>query len=382
MTHIEVLVVGACPAGATAALNLAPTRRVLLVDFRSQSDLDSGARPMVGESLAPAARRLLKDMGLLDSFLEQGHAPCYGNRSVWGGNTPVETDFVRDPDGHGWHLNRGRFERWLRQIAIDRGASLTAAGRVESVERNGGGWSVRLSAAGHSETIQTRFLIDAGGKLAPLARRLGARRQTAGRMLCHWMSGTAKTSRQVAGFTFVEAVEEGWWYTAPLPLGKRIVAFHTDPDLPAAHTTRSLFECARAAPGLAAILDECMFSPEGSVNMTVASGSALRPCAAAGWLAIGDAAVNFDPLSAQGLLNALFTGLAGAVTADQSLDCDEGAIERYARTISEIKEVYDRNRDLWYRLETRWPNSPFWRNQAGTRHCQSKGRTPAATRRN
>ena len=360
MTNVEVLVVGAGPAGATAALNLAPTRRVLLVDFRSQSNLDSDTRPMVGESLAPAARRLLKDMGLFDSFLEQGHAPCYGNRSVWGGKTPVETDFLRDPDGHGWHLNRGMFERWLRLIAIDRGTSLKAAARVESVERNGCGWSVRLSAAGKSETIQTRFLIDAGGKLAPLARRLGARHNPKDPMLCHWMSGAAKPSGRAAGFTFVEAVEDGWWYTAPLPQGKRIVAFHTDPDLPAPHTTGSLFERARTAPELTAILDECMFLPERSVNMTATGGSALRPCAAAGWLAIGDAAVSFDPLSAQGLLNALFTGLAGAMTADQSLDGDEDAVEQYARTIGEIKEVYDRNRALWYRLETRWPNSPFW----------------------
>lgn len=34
---------------------------------------------------------------------------------------PVESDFLRDPDGHGWHLDRARFDAWLRvsQLKIE-----------------------------------------------------------------------------------------------------------------------------------------------------------------------------------------------------------------------------------------------------------------------
>ena len=81
-TIADVLVVGAGPAGTIAALNLAPRRRVLLVE----RDRAVGAR--IGEALAPAARRLLADMGLLDSFAAQGHAPCHANRSIWGADAP------------------------------------------------------------------------------------------------------------------------------------------------------------------------------------------------------------------------------------------------------------------------------------------------------
>ena len=31
---------------------------------------------------------------------------------------------MRDPDGHGWHLDRARFDAWLRHTAVARGAML------------------------------------------------------------------------------------------------------------------------------------------------------------------------------------------------------------------------------------------------------------------
>src|SRR5260370_30549053 len=127
MREVDVRVVGGGPAGATTALNLAPTRRVALIDLRAQP------RPRLGESLPPAARRLLNDMGLWDSFHAQGHSPCYGNRSVWRSPHPVETDFLRDPDGHGSHVHRTRFYLRLRGIAVERGATLMALGQLASV---------------------------------------------------------------------------------------------------------------------------------------------------------------------------------------------------------------------------------------------------------
>jgi len=54
-------------------------------------------------------------------------------------------------------------------------------------------------------------------------------------------------------------------------------------------------------------------------GLTAAHSSALEPCAAERWIAAGDASLSFDPLSAQGLLHAPFTGLAAAEAADAYL---------------------------------------------------------------
>ena len=65
--NAEVLVIGAGPAGATVALNLAPFRQVVIADLQA-----TPAR-RIGESLPPAASRLLTDMGLFEAFQRECH---------------------------------------------------------------------------------------------------------------------------------------------------------------------------------------------------------------------------------------------------------------------------------------------------------------------
>jgi flavin-dependent dehydrogenase len=361
MLEVDVLVVGAGPAGATAALNLAPMRRTALMDA------SAAPHERIGESLAPAARRLLTDMRLFDEFLREGHALCYGNRAVWGSAQPVETSFLSDPDGHGWHLDRARFETWLRAVAVRRGATLLIPSRLESVQRESGRWKVTVSTAGVPSEVSARFLIDAGGRAAPAARRLGSSRRDEDRLVCIWAYGCGSVIGRGAGFTFVEAVEDGWWYTAPLPGGRRVLAFHTDADLPAARAVRdvaALLGRASETTELRTTLADCGFRASGGLGVCAAYGSMLDPCAGEAWLAAGDAAICFDPLSAQGLLNALFTGLAAAEAADRYLSGVFGVAAGYMETVCQIHRAYRDRLEFCYRGETRWMSAPFWQRRA------------------
>jgi flavin-dependent dehydrogenase len=184
------------------------------------------AATITGISAMPAARRLLADMGLLGAFLAEGHPPCHGNRAVWGDVAVHETDFLRDADGHGWHLDRCRFDAWLRFVAIERGAALLRPAKLAAIERDGEGWRVSLMTRDGPVGLTAAFVIDSGGRAAPLARRLGAVRRPLGdRLVCGWVYGEARTNADDAGFSTVEAVEDGWWYTAPLPGQRRALAY-------------------------------------------------------------------------------------------------------------------------------------------------------------
>lgn len=352
----EVMIVGGGPAGATAALNLAPSRRVVLVERRAQ------ITPRIGESLVPASRRLLCDMGLLKSFLAEGHEPWYGNRAVWGGPEAEETDFLRDPDGHGWHLDRARFERWLRDAATARGAELLSPATVTRLEREGGRWRVALETAAGPRSVTADLMMDAGGRAAPIARRLGARARVTDRLICAWVYGRDGHASN-RGLTYVEAVEDGWWYTAPIPPGRRVLAFHTDADIGTVRIVRDRDELvgrAAATDELAAMVGDASFGKGARSGIAVAHGARLEPVAGDGWLAVGDAALSFDPISSRGLFNAMFTGLAGAEAADRSLRGDATALSEYAQISREIGETYARHLALYYAAETRWPAAPFW----------------------
>ncbi|CAO3440263.1 tryptophan 7-halogenase [Azospirillum endophyticum] len=352
----DAVVVGAGPAGAAFALNLAPLHRVLVLDRRD------GPAVRIGESLAPAARRLLTDMGLWDAFLAEGHSPCHGGRSVWGGPLPVEADTLRDLDGPGWHLDRGRFDGWLRRVAASRGAALLAPAQPLAITRDREGWLLKVETAGRRIPVRTRLLVDAGGRGSPLAKRFGARRTVSDRLVCGWVHGRDADGRQ-SGLTWIEAEPDGWWYSAPLPAGRRVVAFHTDADLPAAADARDAVSLLRRLSGCSDLfrsLTACGFEPEGQGGFCAAHSSTLSSASGDGWLAVGDAALGFDPLSSQGIFNALYTGLAAAEAADRHLSGDPGALPGYAAGLAPIRDAYRTHLHAWYGLERRWPDRPFW----------------------
>ncbi len=355
MIHCDVLILGAGPAGAIAALNLASTRRVIVVDRR----VAPVAR--IGESLPPAARRLLTDMGLWDDFLRQGHAACYGNRSLWNG-VNAEHDFLRDPDGQGWHIDRAQFESWLQAHAVDRGATLLTSTTLDSVTAIKDGWQVTLGAASGCVEVQAKVLIDASGRAATLSKQLGARRRHHDPLVCLWLYGRDQRST-VDSRSQIEAVEHGWWYTAALPGQRRVLAFHTDSDLPIARVLRSrtaLLEAAKATMEISAQLDAAGFVADAEIVTTAAHSATLQPVAGDRWCAAGDAAISFDPLSSQGLFNAMYTGLAAALACDRRLSGEAIAFGDYSNDLHRIETAYLQHLDFWYGQEKRWPDSAFW----------------------
>ncbi|MFE9426540.1 NAD(P)/FAD-dependent oxidoreductase [Kitasatospora sp. NPDC006697] len=222
----EVLVAGGGPAGAAAALALAARGRgVLLVHH-------PGGPPPVGEALPGAARLLLRDLGAAGSVPGEGHLACPGNRSAWGSSRVHAVDSVLDPYGPGWHLDRALFDARLRQAAQERGAVL-AEGAVRSAERVADGWEVLIGQAdGTSKAVRCRWIVDATGRRAALATRYGgARRCGTDRLVGLHLAVPAGPGDQG---TLVESAPDGWWYSAPLPDGRLLLACFTDADLPAA----------------------------------------------------------------------------------------------------------------------------------------------------
>jgi flavin-dependent dehydrogenase len=365
MNSFDVLVCGSGPAGATVALNLAPVARVLLVDRIDPNTVAD--KP--GESLPPAARRLLSDMGLLDAFRRKNHLSCFARRAVWGNPVVEELDLLRDIDGPGWLLDRQRFDTWLRDVAMERGAIVMPRTTLQSVhfDSNRGVWETTLESAERGlERVQARVLVDATGRFANIARAVGARRTTEeAPLVCLWIAGTSwNETPATMGFTSIEAVDFGWWYTAPVPQGRRILALHTTPGVLRRHLGNAdgLIALAKTASSIGTILEATGFSPNTPVQQVVAHGGTLIPAAGPAWFAAGDAAVHFDPISSPGLLNALFTGLAVAESANRVLSghSPEKTAEEYDALIRSIYAAYRDHLTATYEQEERWPETRFW----------------------
>jgi flavin-dependent dehydrogenase len=91
---------------------------------------------------------------------------------------------------------------------------------------------------------------------------------------------------------------------------------------------------------------------------------------------VGDAAIAFDPLSGQGLMRALASGMLAGEDLDRLLAGDASAMsERETRAHALFRE-YARQREVYYGHEQRWPQSIFWRR----RHADAPPSTGLTTR--
>jgi flavin-dependent dehydrogenase len=360
----DVVVAGAGPAGSAAAIALARAGRTVLL-----ADAARGPAP-VGEALPAAARVLLRDLGA-DGSLTDGHLPCYANRSAWGTDALASLDSIRDPHGHGWHLDRRRFDRQLREHARAQGVRVATHTVARPTWRAGDGrWTVELRGPARTGAVRCRWIVDATGRAAAVATACGARRLVRDRLVAvHLTLPAAETADTT---TTVEAAHDGWWYTAPLPTGRRLLARYTDADLPAARR-----------PGFAAALGATRHINSLAAQHSRATGAAPRRAPAHtvrldtatgdGWTAAGDAAAAFDPLSSQGILTALFTGLSAGRAVHAHLAGDRDALDGYAHTLAAVDTAYRRNHRTHYVAEQRWPDQPFWRR----RHTPIPEETPA-----
>ncbi|MGG2461407.1 NAD(P)/FAD-dependent oxidoreductase [Streptomyces sp. RGM 3693] len=372
----DVVVAGGGPAGCAAALTLVRAgRRVLLADAGT-------GPPKVGEALVPVGRLLLADLGAERQALGAGHLPCHGNQSAWGSSALHEVDFLRDPHGHGWHLDRSLFDRGLRAAAGTAGAEVAERTAVRRpVRQPDGTWRVLLRhrADRHGErTVRCRWLVDATGRGAALAVRAGARRRTGDRLTAlHLLLDPARDGTP-DGRSLVESDQDGWWYTALLPSRQRLVAYFTDPDLPLA-----------AGRGAEGFRDRLLATRYVSHRARPHGLTALRPPRRApahtahldrvhgdGWTAVGDAAAAFDPLSSQGILTALYTGLSAGEAVDAQLGGDRRALAGYAEKVATARTAYQDGHRAVHAQETRWADRPFWARRHHTPHSTKGTHTP------
>lgn len=158
---VDVLVVGAGPAGSVAASLLKQQGLNVLV-----VEKELFPRFSIGESLLPQSMEYIEAAGLLQAVVEAGFQYKNGAGFAWGEDY---TDFdFRNKFSKGWgttyQVQRARFDKVLADAAAAKGITFRFQHTVTAIDLQGEKPQVTVQdPMGSSYTVQARWVLDASG---------------------------------------------------------------------------------------------------------------------------------------------------------------------------------------------------------------------------
>lgn len=358
--EFDVAVIGAGPSGAVTAKVLASKGlKVVLIDSSPPN------QRLIGETLVAAARPLLRKLELAHLLENSRHLTCYGNFSAWGSEELISSDFIQDPNGSGLHLDRRQFDSDLRDAADEAGAHVVRD-RLGSFTYREKLWTLNLSR----NTIKCRFVVDASGRAAVVAKRSGSVRQLDDDLRAVFRFARTDDADKESR-TIIEASPYGWWYTARVADQCRVLVLHVGHNfsLLIREDLRKFNELLSETTHVGKFFADAVWLTQPSVRE--ANGARLDRFHGESWLATGDAALSFDPLSSQGIFNALYSGMKAGEAVALFLNSKAEVLQEYSLRLESIRSHYVANRRAAYDAEHRWTDYEFWRTRHTEGHLES-----------
>ncbi|CAG8436803.1 6891_t:CDS:2 [Ambispora gerdemannii] len=419
-SSFDVIIIGGGIAGSSFAITISQllsssgsttTFRKILIIEEKPKNLGTFK---VGESLPGEAKPVLRSLGVLKTVdndtIQEKHLFCYGNKSVWGSTNINGTDSIFNPYGNGFHLDRLLFEETLLKttelqygqiVKVIRGFGVTGLcfDFKDDCAENTKCWKITISkcsslnddsAREMPKKIYGKILVDASGRRCCIRKCMPSlKRHSFDKLLafaCLFESAYHNGLKDNDHHTLVESCCYGWFQTSRLPNNQRVIIFFTDDDL-----VKRLPRRIRAVDefldflrentlNIDKILKEFDYMPVGNrIMCTAANSEVLSEFASIEnhWIAVGDSAISFDPLSSQGILTTLYNSKLGAEaiffqflynrSPKESSNNNENTngniqpFDIYKHQLTQVLTKYQKEKNYFYVKEQRWVKEVFWK---------------------
>ncbi len=346
----DVVIIGGAIAGASTAVLLKrwhPTLSILIVERADAFNRKVGEATVEISSLF-----LTRALGLYDHLL-RNHLPKHGlrywfsNRAGRAFHEMSEVGLGTIPQLPSFELDRSILDQHVLDLASELGVHILRPAKVKDVAlrepSKGSVNKLEIEVNGNTRTVSSRWVVDASGKTAYLAKRLGLLEKNDDHQTSAvWarfsgvkdMDGAAvmgsdprnpnlpqlRCARRLATNHF--CTRGSWTWLIPLSNGMTSVGTVFDKrlfELPEGDSTRERFlKFINQSSGLCDLLENAELD-EGDFNYYEHLSYHTRQYMADGWAIVGDAAAFIDPYYSPGLDHVSFSVYASARIIDEQL---------------------------------------------------------------
>lgn len=218
----------------------------------------------------------------------------------------------------------------------------------------------------HEESIEADFVVEARGRSAPSAHLQRLRGPETLSLLQHWESDLSNV--RCTPMSAAVSLPEGWAWMAKTETGQRYLQLTLEVKSTALPPKEQLADfCAmrfRSLPQAADFIAQA--HPVGQPYGRTSTPILCRQNVGHNWLRVGDAAMAVDPLSGNGIFQAMSSALQAPAVINTLLQHPERvklAQDFYQRRVEGLFYRFARIGRDFYRMETQWPEQAFWTNR-------------------
>jgi flavin-dependent dehydrogenase len=298
------------------------------------------------ETLPPSTLGFLESLNLLELF-SKSSSKTFGYHSIWGSDE-LNTDsfFNHNPYKYGLKLSKRKLLQDLTEIVPE---NVLPFDRLIKLEQNESKIRVEIESNAIVQNIQGRIIIDATGRNRSILKQLGVFSETFDNQVALSCHLPYFKHHQLIHPVYSESFEHGWGIVSSLNEEVNCMTLYTEkgssilPHLKDYHNWKELLS-------KTIILKDFLSEDE---NRKVFGGdsnsSKASQISGSNWLAIGDSAMGFDPLSSHGISNAIYTAnLASQAIEDELSENSTALFRNYGQTLTQIfKEYLERKSKLY-----------------------------------
>jgi len=352
MHKTDVIILGKGIAGLTLASLLKQNN----INYVMVDRFEDKKQFAYGETLPPSAMPLLNQLDLLSLFEENSYRKTYGYHSCWGSDRVTDINFYHhNPYKHGLKIDKQAILHALQDVAQPKIFTYK-----KSFEIQWNGENLSQIVLDKELLIEGKIFVDATGRNRALLKKLHISSTSYDHLLSFSCHISKVKHPKLVHEVYVESFEQGWGIVSALNEKENVCSVFTSKGN-SIHKELIQYKNWKNILATTKYLKDFLTAEEDIKVMGGNSNSSkANEIAGENWLALGDAAIAFDPLSSHGITNALYTAMIATKAIQENLN-NQKTLQQYDETLHLIFNQYLQSKNQLYLSERRWKEAPFWR---------------------